>query len=180
MFFSDMPADRGPEDTAVATGVDPPVALSEHGPSPVGIISSTTILLSLTSVLKARYVVNMLPQPDLLSVEEHFVASGREALPLVGVADLEPDDLLGVAHATLMRVPLDVLQHDSRVIDPLSGLRDGTPGLSRYGFIPRSRGSDGLALTSPARAFDSEPARFVPARPDTPTVAPASAFVRSA
>ena len=32
-------------------------------------------------------------------------------LPLTGVADFEPGDLVGVAHAPLLRVPLDALQH---------------------------------------------------------------------
>ena len=59
--------------------------------------------------LTGHYFVHMRPQPDLLSAEEHFVASGQQVLPLAGVADLEPGDILGVAHAPLMRVPLDVL-----------------------------------------------------------------------
>ena len=32
-----------------------------------------------------RHLVDMMPQPDLPSVEEHFVASGRQVLPFVGV-----------------------------------------------------------------------------------------------
>ena len=56
-----------------------------------------------------HYLVDMMPQPDLPLVGEHFVASGRQVLPLVGVADLELRDILGVAHAPLMSVPLNVL-----------------------------------------------------------------------
>ena len=56
-------------------------------------------------------LVDMLPQPDIFSMQEHFVASGRQVLPLTGVADLEPGDLVGVAHAPLLSVPLDALQH---------------------------------------------------------------------
>lgn len=57
--------------------------------------------------LTGHYLANMLPQPDLLSVVEHFVVSGRQVLPVTGVADLEPGDLVGVAHSPLLRVPLD-------------------------------------------------------------------------
>ena len=55
-----------------------------------------------------------MPQSHLRSVEEHFVASGRPVLPLVGVAALELGDTLGVAHAPLLSVALDVLQQDNR------------------------------------------------------------------
>ena len=65
----------------------------------------------------------MLPQSDLTSVREHFVASGRQDVPVVGVADLEPDDILGVIHVPLMCVPLDVLQHDTRAPVLSSGPR---------------------------------------------------------
>ena len=40
--------------------------------------------------LTGHYLVDMLPQPSFLSTQEHFVASGRQLLPLTGVADLEP------------------------------------------------------------------------------------------
>ena len=49
------------------------------------------------------------------SFEENFVTSGRQALPLVGVADLEPGSILGVAHAPLLSVPLMFF---SRVTQP--------------------------------------------------------------
>ena len=55
----------------------------------------------------------MMPQPDLTSVEEHFVASGRQVPPLVEVAALEPGDTLGVAHAPLLSVPRNVLQQST-------------------------------------------------------------------
>ena len=63
--------------------------------------------------LTGHYLVDMMPQPDLPSVEEYFVASGRQVLPLVGVSALEPGDILGVAHAPLLSVPLDVLRLDN-------------------------------------------------------------------
>ena len=68
-----------------------------------------------------EYLVDMLPQPGILSMQEHFVASGRQVLPLTGVADFEPGDLVGVAHVPLLRVPLDALQHATHVAEPHPG-----------------------------------------------------------
>ena len=51
--------------------------------------------------LTGYYLVDMLLQPGILSMQEHFVASWRQVLPLTGVADLEPGELVGVAHAPL-------------------------------------------------------------------------------
>ena len=56
--------------------------------------------------LTGHYLVDMLPQPSFLSTQEHFVAAGRQLLPLTGVADLDPGDLVGVAHSPLFSVPL--------------------------------------------------------------------------
>ena len=69
----------------------------------------------------------MPPPSDLPSEEEHFVASGRQVIPLVGVSNLEPVDLLGVAHAPLMSVPLDALQHVGRHSGPSSDPPAVTP-----------------------------------------------------
>ena len=63
----------------------------------------------------------MLPQPGTLSRQEHFVVSGRQGLPLTGVADLEPGDLVGGAHAPLLRVPLHALQHTTHAAEPYPG-----------------------------------------------------------
>ena len=60
--------------------------------------------------LTGHYLVEMLPRPDFLLAEEHFAASGRQILPISGATDLEPDDLLGVAHAPLMHAPIAVFQ----------------------------------------------------------------------
>ena len=68
--------------------------------------------------LPGQYFVDILPQPGMLSMQEHFVAPGRQVLPLTGVADLEPGDLVGVAHAQLVRVPLDALQHTTHAAEP--------------------------------------------------------------
>ena len=89
-----------------------------------------TILNSLRIIwLEAmgHYLVDMMPQSDLPAVEEHFVASGRQVLPLVGVATLEPGDILGVAHASLLSVPLDVLHQNNRAPSPPSGLSEVAP-----------------------------------------------------
>ena len=58
-----------------------------------------------SQALIGHYLVDMLPQSDLPSVEEYFAASGRQVLPLVGVVHLEPSDILGVTHTPLMCVP---------------------------------------------------------------------------
>ena len=71
--------------------------------------------------LTGQYLVDMLSQPGILSVPEHFVASGRQVLPLTGFADLEAGDLVGVAHAPLLRVPIDALQHATRAAEPHPG-----------------------------------------------------------
>ena len=67
-----------------------------------------------SQAITGHYLIGMLPQSDFPSVEEHLVASGRQVLPLVGAANLAPGDILGVAHAPLMCVPLDAMQHDRR------------------------------------------------------------------
>ena len=71
--------------------------------------------------LTGHYLVDMLPQPGILSMQEHFVASGRQVLPLTGVADLESGDLVGVAHAPLLSVPLGALQHATHAAKPHPG-----------------------------------------------------------
>ena len=72
------------------------------------------LLLSPKLVLTGHYLVDMLTQPDLLLVEQQFVASGWQVLPFVGVADLEHVDLLGIAHGPFIRALLDALQHTSQ------------------------------------------------------------------
>ena len=53
-----------------------------------------------------------MPLSDLPSVKEHSVTCGRHVLPLVGVAALEPGDIVGVVDASLLGVPLDVVQEN--------------------------------------------------------------------
>ena len=68
--------------------------------------------------LTGHYFVDILPQPDFFSGQKHFVASGRQVLPLAGVADLEPGDLVGVADAPLLHIPLGALQHTTHAAGP--------------------------------------------------------------
>ena len=49
------------------------------------------------------------------------MASGRQVLRLSGAADLESGDLVGVAHAPLLSVPLDALQHATHAAEPHPG-----------------------------------------------------------
>ena len=65
-------------------------------------------------VLTDHYFVDMLPQPDRLSVEENFVASGRQVVPYVDVAGFEPGNLFGGIHILLMHVPLEAFHDDAR------------------------------------------------------------------
>ena len=100
----------------------PPSRCQNTAPASSGVPFCSTLPLSPKSALTGHYFVDILPQPDLLSVEEHVVSSGLPVLHSVGVVDLERGDLLAVAHAPLLRVPLDALQHNSRVTGPSSGL----------------------------------------------------------
>ena len=99
--------------------------------------------------LTGNYLVDMLPQSDLPSVEEHFVASGRQVLPLVGVANLEPGDILGAAHAPLMCVPLHAMRHDSRA----PGLSSGPPAVTLISAVTASSLAAAAAATSPSPAL---------------------------
>ena len=71
--------------------------------------------------LTAHYFDDIRPQSDNVSGSEHFVASGRQVLPLTDVADLKPGDLVGVADALLLRVPLGDLPHPTHTAGPHSG-----------------------------------------------------------
>ena len=93
--------------------------------------------------------MDMLPQSDLPSEEEHFVASGRQVVPLIGVSNLEPGDFLGVAHAPLMCVPLDAIQHDGRPSGPSSD----PPGVTPVSAVTASPLTAAAATTSPSPAL---------------------------
>ena len=98
-----------------------------------------------SQALTGHYLVDMFSQSDLPS-EEHFVASRRQVIPLVGMSNLEPGDLLGVAHAPLMCVPLDALQHDGRPSsDP--------PGVTPVSAVTASSLAAAAATASPSPAL---------------------------
>ena len=88
--------------------------------------------------LTGHYLVDMMPQPDLPSVEEHFVASGRQALPLVGVAALEPGDIQQASARLRQRQP-----------DRAPGVVPWSPrrGAEREVHAPGSRGGGAWALS---------------------------------
>ena len=48
---------------------------------------------------------------------EHFVASGRQTIPLTGNSDLEHGDILGTASAPLLRVSLEALVQHNELSD---------------------------------------------------------------
>ena len=102
-----------------------------------------------SQALTGHYLVDMLPQSDLPFGEEHFVASGRQVIPLVEVSNLEPGDLLGVAHAPLMCVSLDALQHDGRPSGPSSG----SPGVTPISVVTSSPLAAATATASPSPAL---------------------------
>ena len=66
--------------------------------------------------LTGHYFVDILPQPDIISGQKHFVAPERQVLPFIGVADLEPG-----ADAPLLRIPLGALQHPTQAAGPHPG-----------------------------------------------------------
>ena len=116
-----------------------------------------------SQALTGRYPVDVLPQSDLPSEEEHFVASGLQVITLVGMSNLEPGDVLGVAHVPLMSVPLDDLQHVGRP----SGLSSHLPGVT-----PVS------AVTAPPLAAVAAPASPSPALLERLTPEQRASFLR--
>ena len=109
--------------------------------------------------LTGHYFVDILPQPDFLSGQKHFVASGRHVIPLAGVADLEPGDLVGVADAPLLRVPLGALQHLTNAAGPHTGQTSD----SQVSAVARSPDTEEIApavpLPSPALMERLNPAQ---------------------
>ena len=92
-------------------------------------------------VLTRHYVVNILLQPDNCSGQKHFVVSGRQMLSSIGVADLEPGDLVGVGEASLLRIPLGALQH--RIPD--AGPHPGQSSDSQVSAVANSSDAEGIA-----------------------------------
>ena len=60
----------------------------------------------------AHSVVEIMPQPNLQSVEAHFVTSERQVVPSLALPIFEPGDILGVAYAppSSPRPPTNIIQ----------------------------------------------------------------------
>ena len=101
--------------------------------------------------LTGQYLVDMLPRMGLLSVQQHFVATGELVLPLTGAADLESGDIVGVAHAPLLRVSLDALQHATHVAEPHPGQIADRQVSAVTGLL--EPGETASAVTSPSSAL---------------------------
>ena len=66
-------------------------------------------------------------------------------LPFIGVADLVPGDLVGVADAPLLRIPLDALQHPTRT----GGPHPGQTSDSQVSTVASSTDAEGIAPAVP-------------------------------
>ena len=95
--------------------------------------------------LAGHYFVDILPQPDILWGKKHFVASGRQMLPLIGVADLDPGELVGVGDAPLLSIPLGALQHPTHAAGP----HPGQSSDSQVSAVARSTDTEGIAPAVP-------------------------------
>ena len=54
-----------------------------------------------------HYLAELLPRVGAPGGTEHFVSAGRQLLPLTGHANLEPGDVIGIAAAPLLHIPLE-------------------------------------------------------------------------
>ena len=66
-------------------------------------------------------------------------------LPLKGVADLEPGDLVGVADAPILRIPLGALQHSTHAAGP----HPGHTSDSQVSAVARSTDAEEIAPAVP-------------------------------
>ena len=96
--------------------------------------------------LTEHYFVDILSQPDICSGQKHFVASGRQVLPLIGVADLEPGDLVGAADDPLSRIPLGALHHPTQAAGP----HPGQTSDSQVSAVATSTDAEGIAPAVPS------------------------------
>ena len=65
--------------------------------------------------LTGHYMVDIATTHDGQDPFEHFVASGRQTIPLTGHRDLEPGDILGTASNPFLRLALETLApHDTQ------------------------------------------------------------------
>ena len=63
--------------------------------------------------LAGCYLVNLLHAATDCFVEERIDENGRQLILLAGVADLDPDALIGTSSSPLLRVPLDAVLSDA-------------------------------------------------------------------
>ena len=62
-----------------------------------------------------HYMVDTSTTHEGQGPNEHFIASGQQTIPLTGLRDLEPRDILGTASHPLLRVPFKILEpHDTQ------------------------------------------------------------------
>ena len=130
--------------------------------------------------LTGHYLVDILPQPDILSGQNHFVASGQQVLPLIGVADLESGDLVGVADAPLFAHPAECLAtpYPRCGAPPWSDF--GQPGLCGRGLDGRGGDSSrrAAALAGGNGTFEPSPTFCISTRLGPTPTAPAGDRVR--
>ena len=79
------------------------------------------VRLDRSPALTGHYMVDIATTHDGQDPFKHYVASGRQTIPLTGHRDREPGDILGTALPPLLRVPLGPLaphdaQHDATTI----------------------------------------------------------------
>ena len=67
--------------------------------------------------LTGHHMVDITTSHDDQYPSEHFVASGRQTIPLTGNRDLEHGNILGTASAPLLRVPLEALVQHNELSD---------------------------------------------------------------
>ena len=95
------------------------------------------------------------------------------------VADFEPGDVVGVAYAPLLRVPLNALQHADEAADPPPWPNCKKPGLSGHKLACQRRSSLGcdVALAGAIGTIEPRPAFFVLKRLGPTAATPAGDFV---
>ena len=109
--------------------------------------------------LTGHCFVDILPQPNTLSEQKHFVASTTIGVSVLGVEDLKPGDLVGVADAALLPFPLNPLQHPAQA----AGLHPGQTSDSQVSAVASSTDAEGIAPAvtppSPTLIQRSNPAK---------------------
>ena len=106
-----------------------------------------------SQALTGHYLVDMLPQPGVPSVKEHTLSPlSDRSFPTLGWRVFEPGDIVIVVPASLMCVPVDAMQRNSRLLDLSSGPRvvDPIPVVAASFTCGRYP----LALACPAPSFD--------------------------